>query len=68
MDKESASCMEEMEESVKKELIAEHARLVAQFGSGNNGSKKRLIEIEETLNMKPEDIAKAAAASYMSEY
>jgi hypothetical protein len=57
-----------MEESVKKELIAEHAWLVAQFKSRNSGAKQRLTEIEKNLKMKPEDIARAAAASYLSEY
>jgi hypothetical protein len=57
-----------MDSNERKALVIKHAQLVAAFVSGNKTVGEELREIEEKLNLAPEEIAQLAVKEYLSEY
>ncbi|MFT5849949.1 MAG: hypothetical protein ACI9H6_000777 [Patiriisocius sp.] len=57
-----------MDNRTEKELVIEHAKLVAAHASGNTEVKERLGEIEKELQLSAPEIAHLAVTEYMRDY
>lgn len=57
-----------MEDSKKRDLVVEHARLVSALAAGNQDVKERLGQIESQLNMSATQIAHEAVSLYLKDY